>query len=131
MEALTIPHVSSAGLDLASLGWGLLLATITGACLWIQRKYPRIAGMGAAARVVAHVTIGYFSFGMMAFGAAAAARQSLPVPGGLAWEGGVAVIGGLAACIIGGTTLIEHAMQVAAMHRDASPVPVRVTNGQG
>jgi hypothetical protein len=131
MEALTISSSTGADFDVASLCWGLLLACITAACLWIQRRYPSIAGMGPSARVVAHVAIGYFGFGMMAFGAASAATRTLPVPGGTAWEGGVAVIGGLAACLIGGTTLIEHVVQVAALRRDEEMVPVRATAGRG
>lgn len=115
-------------MDWASLGWAALLAAITVACLAIQRNYARIAEMGRAARIVAHMAIGYFGLGMLAFGAVSAATRSLPVPGGIAWEGGVAVIGGLAACVIGGTTLIEHAVRVAAQHRtEQVPVPAVMT----
>lgn len=122
--------------DWASISWALVIAIITLACTWVQKNYARLAESGAAARVLMHVVIGYFGFGMLAFGAFAAATRTLPVPGGLAWEGGVAVIGGLAACVIGGTTLIEHAAHVAAHRREANrlaevpvTVPVPVTAG--
>ena len=66
------------------------------------------------ARTLAHVVIGYFGMGMMAFGASAAARAHFPVPGGAAWEGPIAVVGGLAALVIGSATLVEHCVTVRA-----------------
>lgn len=128
MEALTISGGASASFDWASPAWALLLAAITATCLVILRKFPRIAESGAAARVVAHVAIGYFGFGMLAFGVSSAVSRSLPVPGGVAWEGGVAVIGGIAACVIGGSTLVEHAVQVASMYRASRMARVPVTS---
>ena len=114
---------ATAFLDWQSICWALLLACITLACLWIQRRYPAIHRMGRGARILANLTIGYFGAGMLAFGAFSAATRCLPVPGGVAWEGGVALLGGLAACLIGGTTLVEHAVNVAALHRGEALVP--------
>jgi hypothetical protein len=39
----------------------------------------------------------------------------------LAWEGAVAMVGGLAAFVIGTTTLVEHLMTIRATHREMAP----------
>ena len=114
-------------LDWPSIAWTTLLAGLTFACLAVKARFPSIAEQGAVARVLAHVLIGYFGLGMMTFGAAAAARGRFPVPGGAAWEGSIAIVGGLAAFVIGSTTLVEHLVAMKATHREAqsAPVPAR------
>ena len=111
-------------LDWPSLAWTTVLAGLTFACLAIKSRFAWIAEQGAAARVLAHVLIGYFSMGMMVFGASAAARGRFPVPGGAAWEGTVAIVGGLAAFVIGTTTLVEHLATVRSMYREPAAIPV-------
>ena len=111
-------------LDWPSIAWTLILAGLTFSALAIKSRFAAIAEQGAAARVLAHVLIGYFGLGMMTFGAAAAARGRFPVPGGAAWEGTVAIVGGLAAFVIGSTTLVEHLVAMKASHREAQPATV-------
>lgn len=128
--ASTLDAASSASvlmLDWPSVAWAAILAGLTLACLSIKARYPTIAELGIAARVLAHVVIGYFSLGMLAFGASALVRSYFPVPGGAAWEGPVAILGGIAAMTIGGCTLAEHALQVRALRR--TPVAQEVTAG--
>ncbi len=117
MQSLNIPDVTLANVDWSSLCWVVMLACITAAVMWVKSAYARIADMGPVPRVLAHVTIGYFGVGMTAFGVVSALRGSLPVPGGVAWEGAVAVIGGLAALVIGASTLAEHVAHCLAMNR--------------
>lgn len=111
-------------LDWPSIAWTLILAGLTFSALAIKSRFASIAEQGAVARVLAHVLIGYFGLGMMTFGASAAARGTFPVPGGSAWEGTVAIVGGLAAFVIGSTTLVEHLVAMRASHREAQSAPV-------
>jgi hypothetical protein len=105
--------------DWPSLGWTALLAVLTFTCLTVRARFRQVAAAGRVAEVLGHVVVGYFSLGMSLFGGFAAAQAYFPVPGGVAWEGPVAVIGGLAALTIGATTLYEHVLNVVAMHREA------------
>lgn len=113
------------GIDWASAAWALLIAGITAACLAIKSRYERIAAQGRWEALFANLTIGYFGLAMAAFGAVSALRAHLPVPGGVAWEGPVAVMGGLAAFVVGTTTLAEHAVGVAR-RRAATLQPARI-----
>src|SRR5437870_5302661 len=92
---------STMNLDWPSLAWAAILGGLTFACLRVKSRFPAISEQGALARVLAHLVIGYFSIGMTAFGAFAAFNAEFPVPGGAAWTGPVAVIGGFAAITIG------------------------------
>lgn len=111
-------------MDWTSLGWIALIAAITFATLTVKARYGQIHEMGKAAQRLAHLTIGYFGLGMAAFGSWSAVNAYFPVPGGAGWEGGLAIIGGLAALTIGGCTLGEHAMQVRALGREAAVATV-------
>lgn len=114
-------------LDWASIAWAAVLAGLTLSALTVKSRFRNIAEHGAGARVLAHALIGYFSFGMMAFGASAAASARFPVPGGAAWEGPIAVAGGAAALIIGTVTLVEHVVQVRALHlaQSMQSIPIK------
>ena len=105
-------------MDWPSLAWIALIATLTFATLIVKARYGRIHEMGKAAQRLAHVTIGYFGLGMVAFGSWSAVNAYFPVPGGNGWEGGLAIVGGLAALTIGSCTLGEHALQVRALSRE-------------
>lgn len=118
--------VNLIGLDWPSIGWVALLALLTWACLAVKSRYSVIAECGRGPALLANVVIGYFSIGMLTFGVTAAARAHFPVPGGTAWDGAVAVIGGIAAVTIGGCTLLEHAVTVRARQRQLQPVPLHV-----
>jgi hypothetical protein len=111
--------------DWPSLGWVALIAALTFATLTVKARYDRISEMGRAARALAHVTIGYFGVGMTLFGAWSAVNAHFPVPGGAGWEGGLAIVGGLAAVTIGSCTLGEHAVRVAGRGRVAARVTAR------
>lgn len=113
-------------LDWSSIGWALLLTGLTLAALAIKARYPAIAEQGRAARALAHLLVGYFGTGMVLLGAHAALTSTFPVPGGAAWEGPVAIAGGLAAMTIGGSTLLEHVLCVARLRRETS-TPEAVT----
>lgn len=114
-------------IDWPSLAWTAILAGLTFSCLAIKSRFAWIAEQGTFARVLAHVVIGYFGMGMMMFGASAAARGRFPVPGGAAWEGPIALVGGLAAFVIGTTTLVEHVLAVRASQREPQPVRAGTT----
>lgn len=103
--------------DWSSIAWALLLSGLTLAAIAIKARYPAIAEKGPVARALAHALIGYFGLGMTLLGLHAAAFASFPVPGGAAWEGTVAVTGGLAATTIGACTLLEHLLCVAKLRR--------------
>ena len=109
---ITLSSTPGFVLDWPSLAWTAILAGLTFSCLAIKSRFSWISEQGAFARTLAHVVIGYFGMGMMAFGASAAARGHFPVPGGAAWEGPVAIVGGIAAFVIGTTTLVEHCVAV-------------------
>lgn len=129
MESTT-GFFSAGGIDWASAGWALLIACITAACLAIKSRYERIAAQGRWEALFANLTIGYFGLGMAAFGAVSALRAHLPVPGGIAWEGPVAVMGGVAAFVVGATTLAEHAVGLARRRSAAlQPAPVTLQGG--
>ena len=117
-SAILINSAPSLVFDWPSLAWTTILAGLTFSCLAIKSRFAQVAAQGAAARALAHVVIGYFGLGMMLFGASSAARAHFPVPGGAAWEGPVAVLGGMAAFVIGSTTLVEHLVQVRAARRE-------------
>ena len=114
--------------DWPSLTWIALLAALSLACLTVKARFERIAESGRLAEVLAHVAVGYFGVGLVLFGATSAFQAWFPVPGGAAWEGGVAVLGGLAAVTIGATTLFEHLANVVQI-RHAAREPVAVTQG--
>jgi hypothetical protein len=118
---LEIPAWSS--LDWPSLGWVLVLAGLTAACLRVKARFPEIAAAGKLPAALAHVVVGYFSVGMMAFGVTAATNAYFPVPGGSAWEGSIAVVGGIAALTIGSCTLLEHVARVRVAGRQAAATP--------
>lgn len=117
--AILINSAPSLAFDWPSLAWATILAGLTFSCLAIKSRFAQVAAQGAVASALAHLVIGYFGLGMMAFGAMAAARAHFPVPGGAAWEGPVAVLGGIAAFVIGSTTLVEHVVQVRAARRES------------
>jgi len=124
MQALTVPTTPVAGnIDWPSLAWAMLLFGITLAVLAIKARYPAIARMGSFARITAHACIGYFGVGMVALGLSAIANGSLPVPGGVAWDGNVAIVGGFAALVAGSITLGEHVAQSWAIHRAPASEP--------
>jgi hypothetical protein len=110
-----LPLLASASpvalIDWPSVGWTALLAVITFTCLCVKARFRQVAQAGRVAAVLGHVVIGYFGVGMVIFGGMAAFEATFPVPGGVAWEGPVAVIGGVAALLIGATTLYEHVAQ--------------------
>jgi len=110
----------AAFVDWPSLGWTAMLGVLTAACLTVRARFRQIAATGRAAEVLAHVVVGYFALGLTLFGAMAAMRARFPVPGGTAWEGPVAVIGGIAALVLGATTIYEHLANVLAFRREAS-----------
>lgn len=110
--------------DWPSLGWVALIGSLTFACLTVKSRFEHVSRMGRFPELLAHVVIGYFGLGMTAFGGWAAATATFPVPGGHAWEGPVAVAGGLAALTIGSCTLAEHLMQVRAMRREPAQANV-------
>ena len=112
--------------DWPSLAWTAILGGLTFSCLAIEKKFDRIAEMGAGARVVGHALIGYFGFGMSAFGVWCVTSARFPVPGGAAWNGPIAVVGGLAACVIGTTTLVQHCVRVRAGLRERAVAHVTV-----
>jgi hypothetical protein len=112
-----------AAVDWPSLGWTALLGVLTAACLTVRVRFRQIAAAGRAAEILAHVVVGYFGVGMALFGGAAALHARFPVPGGVAWEGPIAVIGGIAALVIGSTTLYEHLVEVLAVRRGAPAGP--------
>jgi hypothetical protein len=118
-SVILINSAPSFAFDWPSLAWTTILAGLTFSCLAIKARFAQVAAQGAVATAIAHMVIGYFGLGMMLFGASSAARAHFPVPGGAAWEGPIAVIGGIAAFVIGSTTLVEHALQVRAARREA------------
>lgn len=108
--------------DWPSLGWITLIATLTFATLTVKARYAVIHEMGRGPQWLAHVTIGYFGIAMSAFGLWSAVTRYFPVPGHAGWEGGLAIVGGLAALTIGACTLGEHAVQVRALSQpEAQP----------
>jgi hypothetical protein len=115
------------GIDWASITWVTILAGITFSCLAIKTHYARIAEQGAVERFMAHAVIGYFGIGMILYGASAAASEHFVVPGGAAWNGSIAVLGGISAFVIGSTTLLEHAVRVRSLARDTELQSARVT----
>jgi hypothetical protein len=115
-------HAGLLVIDWPSILWALVLAGLTGTALSIKSRYPAIARAGAPARVLAHVVIGYFGLGMTSFGAWCAVQARFPVPGGAAWTGPVAIVGGLAAATIGTCTLVEHVVRVARLRPVESTV---------
>jgi hypothetical protein len=125
---MTLSSTPTIVLDWPSLAWTTILAGLTFSCLAIKARFAWIAQQGALARALAHVVIGYFGLGMMIFGASAAARGRFPVPGGAAWEGPIAIVGGLAALVIGSTTLAEHVLSVRAAHREAEMARASASN---
>ena len=108
MTPMDIAAVAPSGLDVGSIAWVCLLGALTYSCLRVNARFEAVAEAGRGAELLAHVVMGYFSLGMLAFGAAAAVNARFPVPGGAAWEGPVAVLGGLAAFTIGCCSAIEH-----------------------
>jgi hypothetical protein len=104
-------------LDWPSLGWVMLLLGLTMACLRVKARFASIAEHGKAAELLAHVIVVYFGLGMLTFGVTAALRATFPVPGGVAWQGPIAVIGGIAAMTIGGCTLAEHVVSIVRERR--------------
>ena len=112
-----------AQIDWASISWTLLLGGLTIAALAVEERFETIAMNGRIAALLGHVVIGYFSFGMLLFGAWSAGRATFPVPGGQAWEGPVAVIGGISAMTIGACTLLKHAATVRVMREASATVP--------
>lgn len=109
--------------DWPSIAWVALIAALTFAVMTVKSRYPKVAEMGTAARVLAHVSIGYFGLAMTAFGSWSAYHAYFPVPGGTGWDGALGIAGGLAALTIGGCTLGEHALQVAGSRRTAEAGP--------
>lgn len=115
--------VLAGGLDYQSIAWVALIGLLTYACLAVKSRYARIADAGRVPAALANVIIAYFSIAMFTFGATATARASFPVPGGMAWEGTVAVIGGAAAMVIGACTALEHALALRARRRELAAAP--------
>jgi hypothetical protein len=115
---------SLASLDWPSLAWVLILAGLTMACLRVKARFPEIAAAGRVPAVLAHVVIGYFGVAMSAFGLSATTSAYFPVPGGAAWEGPVAVVGGMAAFTIGACTLLEHLVRVRSARGRETVGPV-------
>jgi hypothetical protein len=109
-------------IDWPSLGWVALIAAVSFATLTVKARYASIHEMGRGAQWLAHLTVGYFGLGMATFGSWSVANAYFPVPGGAGWEGGLAMIGGLAAFTIGGCTLSEHALQAGALSAETSAV---------
>lgn len=124
--ALAVPS-ALAHVDWSSLSWVVLIAALTLACLTVKKRFESIAESGRAAEVLAHVVVAYFSLGMALYGASAVVRGYFPVPGGAGWEGGVAVIGGMAAFLIGATTLYEHVASVVHA-REQAQEPLRLVS---
>lgn len=122
MTPVNLAAASPSHLDLSSIAWVCVLGALTFACLRVRAKFDVVAASGRVSEMLAHVVIAYFSLGMLAFGASAAVTARFPVPGGSAWEGPVAVIGGLAAFTIGCCSAVEHALLVRARRRAESPV---------
>ena len=106
--------------DWPSIGWVALIGALTFAVMVVKARYPKFQHLGPAVRTLAHVSIGYFSVAMMGFGAWSAFHSYFPVPGGTGWDGTLGLVGGLAALTVGGCTLAEHALQVAALRRAGS-----------
>ena len=117
-------------LDWPSLAWVVLIGALTFATFTVKSRYQRLHEMGAIPRTLAHVSIGYFGLGMTAYGAWSAFHAYFPVPGGFAWEGGLAVLGGLSALTVGTCTLGEHVVQVATLRRaeQGEAVPARAAS---
>jgi len=121
---LLLANTTAVGLvDWPSLGWTALLGILTFTCLTVHARFRHVAAAGRVAEALGHVVVGYFSLGMLLFGGMAAFQAYFPVPGGVAWEGPVAVIGGIAALVIGGTTATEHVITVIAMRHEAAARP--------
>ena len=111
MPLLLATATPAALIDWPSVGWTALLAVLTFTCLTVKARFRQVTRAGRVATVLGHVAVGYFGVGMVVFGGMAAFEGTFPVPGGVAWEGPVAVIGGIAALVIGATTLYEHVAQ--------------------
>ena len=133
MQALNPTPALHAALDWPSLGWAALLLGITFAVLAVKARYPVVAKLGLVPRVIAHACVGYYGVGMAALGMSAVASGHMPVPGGAAWDGPIAIIGGFAALVAGSITLGEHVAAAWSFHFKPVPaeVPVEVTAPRG
>lgn len=116
-------ELNSAGLLLNRLDWQSIgvVAGFAGfglASLTVKHCYQSIASGGRVPMLFAHVVVANFGIGMFAFGAWATLHRYFPLPGGPGWEGGIAVVGGIAAMTAGGCTLVDHFVKLRATSRE-------------